>query len=186
MQFQARHFRKLHRKIAPVLFLPLLLSAVTGVLFRLGRNWWELPNEVTGWMMAIHQGEYLGSSLSPIYVLLVGLGLLGLVISGLSMLKVKHQLTQHPSKRNLRWIHHSVAAIAFLPLVVSATTGITYRLGQTWFGLPLEQTAIVLQLHQGSYLGEQLKVFYVLLVGLGLVTLLITGIQMTGIFRRST
>ena len=33
------NFRKLHRKIAPILFLPLLLSALTGISYRIGRSW---------------------------------------------------------------------------------------------------------------------------------------------------
>lgn len=74
--------------------------------------------------------------------------------------------------------------IAFLPLFVSAITGIAYRLGRAWFALSSQQASILLRIHQGSYLGN-FKAVYVLLVGLSLLALLITGIQMTGIFRKS-
>ena len=40
-----------------------------------------------------------------------------------------------------------------------------YRLGQAWFGLPPEQAALWLRIHQGAYLGPFLKPFYVLLLG---------------------
>lgn len=178
------HSRKLHRRIAPILFIPLLLSALTGIAYRLGRSWFEIPNSVANVLMAIHQGEYLGQGLVPIYVLLVGLGLLGLVVTGLSMLKLKRQLSKRPSKLHHRWVHHVMAAIAFLPLMVSATTGIAYQLGNTWFGLPSKQSALLLQIHQGSYLGPTLKPIYVLVVGLVLIAQLVTGIQMSGIFRK--
>lgn len=79
--------RKLHRKIAPILFLPLLLSALTGVSYRIGRSWFGLSNEFGNLMMTIHEGRYLGKPLVPIYVLLTGLGLIGIVITGISMLK---------------------------------------------------------------------------------------------------
>ncbi len=178
------HSRKLHRRIAPILFIPLLLSALTGIAYRLGRSWFEIPNSVANVLMAIHQGEYLGQGLVPIYVLLVGLGLLGLVVTGLSMLKLKRQLSKRPSKLHHRWVHHVMATIAFLPLMVSATTGIAYRLGNTWFDLPSKQSALLLQIHQGSYLGPTLKPIYVLVVGLVLIAQLVTGIQMSGIFRK--
>jgi uncharacterized iron-regulated membrane protein len=41
-----------------------------------------------------------------------------------------------------------------------------------------------MNLHQGSYFGAVGRPIYVLLVGLGLVILLITGIQMTPLFRK--
>jgi hypothetical protein len=32
------NLRKLHRKVAPVLFLPLFLSAITGIGYRIGKS----------------------------------------------------------------------------------------------------------------------------------------------------
>jgi hypothetical protein len=177
-------FRKLHRRIAPILFIPLLLSALTGIAYRLGRNWFDIPDNVANFFMTIHQGEYLGQELVPIYIFLVGAGLIGLIVTGLSMLKLKRQLSNRPSKLHHRWIHHVTAAIAFFPLAISATTGIAYRLGNSWFGLPPKQSALLLQIHQGSYLGPTLRLIYVLVVGLALIAQLFTGIQMSGILRR--
>jgi uncharacterized iron-regulated membrane protein len=175
--------RKLHRKTAPIVFIPLVLTAVTGVAYRLGRSWFGIPDGVAEFFMTIHEGRFLGESLVPVYVLLVGLGLLGMITTGLVMLKPKRQSSQHTPKMDLRGFHRVLAPIAFLPLIVSSLTGVAYRLGKAWFNLPSNQAAILLQIHQGSYLGSALKPLYVLLVGAGLIGLLITGIQMSGIFR---
>ncbi|MUG99735.1 PepSY domain-containing protein [Scytonema sp. UIC 10036] len=179
--------RKIHRKIAPILFLPLLASALTGIAYRVGRYWFNIPNQVANFFMVIHQGEYLGQPLVPIYVLLVGLGLIGMIVTGLSMTKLfgKNRPSPKSSKLDFRKIHRILAPITFLPLTVSALTGIMYRLGRNWFGMPNEQTALLLRIHQGTYLGPHLRVLYVILIGLGLVAMLITGINLTGIFRKS-
>ncbi len=177
-------FRKLHRRIAPILFLPLLASALTGVAYRLGRSWFGFPCSVANFFMVIHQGEYLGQPLVPIYVLLVGLGLIGLIVTGLTMIKRPGNRPQNQTKLTLEKLHQILAPIVFLPLLASAVTGITYRLGKAWFGMSNEQAAIFLRIHQGTYLGSFWRVFYVFLVGLGLVAMLFTGIKMTSIFPR--
>jgi hypothetical protein len=43
---------------------------------------------------------------------------------------------------------------------------------------------VLLSIHQGEFLGTFLMPIYVIAVGSGAVLLLITGINMTGIFRR--
>jgi hypothetical protein len=178
-------FRKLHRKLAPLLFVPLLLTTLTGIAYRIGRSWFGISNSAANFLMTIHQGEFLGTPLVPIYVLLLGLGLLGTIATGLMMIGRKRQTSKLLIKGDLRSVHRILAPIIFLPLTVSATTGIAYRLGKTWFGLSNQGTSILLRIHQGSYLGSFFKLIYVLLVGLGLVAMLITGINMTGIFKKS-
>ncbi|NEP09690.1 MAG: PepSY domain-containing protein [Symploca sp. SIO2C1] len=179
-------WRKLHRKIAPIVFLPLFLSALTGIFYRLGYSWFSLSSEQGQFLLSIHQGSYLGNQLKPIYVLLVGLGLLGMIVSGLTMTRLfgSSRPERPGSKLNWRKVHRLVAPIIFLPLAVSAVTGLLYRLGRSWFGLSYDQVGILLSIHQGSYLGNFLKPIYVLLVGLGLIGMLVTGINMTGIFRK--
>lgn len=178
------NLRKLHRQVAPIVFLPLLLSALTGIGYRIGRNWFNISDGVAEFFLTIHEGRYLGQPLVPVYVLLVGLGLVGMIVTGLVMIKRKPKISQFRSKRDKRWFHHILAVIAFLPLLVTSLTGIGYRLGKAWFGLSNQQASILLRIHQGSYLGSTFKPVYVLLVGAGLVGLLITGIQMTSIFGR--
>ncbi|HIK32686.1 MAG TPA: PepSY domain-containing protein [Oscillatoriales cyanobacterium M59_W2019_021] len=178
------NLRKLHRKLAPFLFIPLFIAALTGIAYRLGYSWFRIPDEVADFLMVLHEGRYLGEALVPVYVLLVGLGLLGTIATGLTLIRRKGKTSASPPKKDGRWFHRLLAPIAFLPLTVSALTGIAYRLGKAWFGLSNPQAAIFLRIHQGSYLGTTLKPIYVLLVGLGLIGLLMTGIQMSGIFRK--
>ncbi|MEA5579668.1 PepSY domain-containing protein [Anabaena sp. UHCC 0451] len=180
---QSREFRKLHRNIAPILFIPLLLSALTGIAYRLGRSWFGMPKDTAKIFMAIHQGTFLGKPLEPVYVSLVGLGLVGLVITGFGMIR-KSRSNKAPSQLTVRTIHGILAPIIFLPLLASAITGIAYRVGESWLGLPEEQIELLMTIHQGSYFGSFGKPIYVVLVGLGLIAMLFTGINMTGIFRK--
>jgi uncharacterized iron-regulated membrane protein len=179
------NLRKLHRKTAPILFIPLLLTALTGIGYRIGRSWLGLSDDFGDFMMLLHEGRFLGKPLVPVYVLWVGLGLLGMIISGVSLIKRRASSSSKPSQLNQRRLHQIIAPIALLPLVISAMTGIAYRVGKAWLGLSNDQAAILLRLHQGSYLGTTLRPIYVLFVGVGLIALLITGIQMTGLFRPS-
>ena len=183
---QSREFRKLHRKVAPILFIPLLLSALTGIGYRLGRSWFGISKDTGKIFMNIHQGTFLGKPLEPVYVSLVGLGLIGLVITGFSMIRKSKQSrsSKAQSKLTVRSIHSIVAPIIFLPLFASAITGIAYRVGESWLGLPEEQIELLMTIHQGSYFGSFGKPIYVLLVGLGLVAMLFTGISMTGLFHK--
>lgn len=176
------NLRKIHRKTAPILFIPLLLTALTGIGYRLGRSWFGLSDEFGDFMMWLHEGRFLGKPLVPVYVLLVGLGLLGMTISGITLIRQRKKSKFF--QLNERSLHQLLAPIAFLPFVITATTGVAYRLGKNWFGLPDELAAFLLKIHQGSYLGSTLRPFYVLLVGASLVTMLVTGIQMMAIFRK--
>ena len=86
--------------------------------------------------------------------------------------------------RKIRKLHKTIAPILFLPFLVTAITGIIYRLAQSWFGMSEDSLEILMEIHQGEYLGEQLQAIYVLLNGLGLIGMLVTGIVMTGILRK--
>jgi uncharacterized iron-regulated membrane protein len=176
-------FRKLHRKLAPIIVLPLGMSAVTGIFFRVGQSWVGLPPATARTMLSLHQGAYLGNILNAIYVLLVGLGLLGMVVTGITMLR-RRSPSSHPNL-NPRFVHRRLTLILFIPLIISALTGILYRLGTDWLGLSYQQIGFLLQIHQGSYLGSAFQVVYVLLLGMGLLAIAFTGIDMLGLFRRS-
>jgi uncharacterized iron-regulated membrane protein len=177
------NLRQLHRKSAPILFLPLLLTAITGVAYRIGHVLFDLPEGVAEFFMTLHEGRFLGQALVPFYVLLMGLGLVGMLVTGIVMV-IKRKPGKGQPKKDNRWVHRILAPIAFLPLLLSASTGIAYRLGRAWFGISNEQASVLMNLHQGSYFGSVGRAVYVLLVGLGLVILLVTGIQMTPILRK--
>lgn len=178
--------RKLHRQLAPILFFPLMLSGLTGVAYRLGNTWFGLPKAFGQAMMSLHEGRFLGKPLVPLYVLFSGLGLLLLSISGLLLIKRRLNLTStsKPTPISFRKVHFWLAPLFFLPLFVSAATGIAFRLGKAWFNLPSAQAELLLSIHQGTYFGYSLRAFYILFLGLGLIMMLVTGIEMTGLLRR--
>jgi hypothetical protein len=74
--------RKLHRTVAPIVLLPLLITMMTGVTYRLSKDWFGFSRDQVHFLMTLHEGEYLGPTLEPIYVLLNGLGLLWMLVTG--------------------------------------------------------------------------------------------------------
>ncbi|BBD54050.1 PepSY domain-containing protein [Planktothrix agardhii] len=185
--FKSHQLWKLHRKIAPIIFIPFFLTAFTGMGYRLGRTWMGMPKDQANIFLMIHQGEFLGEPLVPIYVLLVGLGLIAMLVTGVTMVRLTQKKRKNPPKDqplNNRKVHQILAPIVFLPLFISASTGILYRLGEDWFGMSSDASKLLLTIHQGSYFGSFGRSIYVALIGVGLIAMLITGINMTGIFRK--
>jgi hypothetical protein len=93
MVWQARHHMgsgpqlwKGHRYVGLVLLLPLMASAVTGILFRIGEEVFDIPYSIAKILMSIHQGSWLGPVLRPYYILLIGLGLFWLIGTGVRMI----------------------------------------------------------------------------------------------------
>ena len=71
--------------------MPIFLTTITGVAYRLGRSWFNIPKgdgTLAETLMMIHQGGFLGKQLIPFYVLLDGLGLIGLLATGLFMMGI--------------------------------------------------------------------------------------------------
>ncbi|MGL5032464.1 MAG: hypothetical protein ACRC6M_01520, partial [Microcystaceae cyanobacterium] len=114
-------FRQSHRKIALILFIPLVLSALTGVAYRIARSWFGVSDKFGDAILAFHEGEFLGKPLVPFYVLLIGLGLIALLITGFIMIKQKWARGQSilmPPKFTFRSVHGLFAPILLLPLFV--------------------------------------------------------------------
>ena len=78
--------RALHRRVAPIVVVPLLLTVTTGVGYRLARDWFGMDREAVHWLMSLHEGEWLGETLEPVVVLLNALGLLWMLITGTTLL----------------------------------------------------------------------------------------------------
>ena len=91
-----KYFRKYHRIVAPILFLPLLVTVITGVGFDLAEELFHAPDNVKETIISIHKGGYLGEKLSILYVILNGLGVVVMLITGLLML-MNFRSRQHPS-----------------------------------------------------------------------------------------
>ncbi|MEO0842853.1 MAG: PepSY domain-containing protein [Cyanobacteria bacterium J06643_5] len=81
-----QQLRKLHLTIAPVVILPLLITVSTGVVYRISKDWFGLSRDQVHFLMVLHEGEYLGKTLESVYVLLNGLGLLWMLVTGGAML----------------------------------------------------------------------------------------------------
>jgi hypothetical protein len=69
--------------------VPLTLTVATGVSYRVLRDWGGLDRDSAHILMVIHEGEWLtpwlGHDAETLYVLLNGLGLAWMLISGGSM-----------------------------------------------------------------------------------------------------
>ncbi|MBE9179141.1 peptidase [Oculatella sp. LEGE 06141] len=75
-------FRRYHRQFAIIMCLPLALTIISGITYPIFAEWFSL-SQVAGIMLNIHSGRIFG--LEAIYPILNGLGLAGLMITGLSM-----------------------------------------------------------------------------------------------------
>ncbi|MEL4896475.1 PepSY domain-containing protein [Crocosphaera sp. Alani8] len=75
-------FRKWHRNLAPIIMLPLVITVSTGVIYRLSKDWFGLSRDQVHFLMSIHEGEYLGHTLEPFYVLFNGLGVIWMLVTG--------------------------------------------------------------------------------------------------------
>lgn len=78
-----RLFRKYHRVLALILALPLLLTVLTGMAATIVGEWSLKIGLPLALLLKIHTGEIF--HLSAIYPMLTGLGLIGLLVTGLSM-----------------------------------------------------------------------------------------------------
>ena len=78
-----RAFRKYHRTLAIVLALPLFVTLLTGMAATIVSDWSIDIGIPRSLLLKIHNGEIF--NLGAIYPILNGVGLLGLIVTGLSM-----------------------------------------------------------------------------------------------------
>lgn len=85
----AIRLRRAHGALAPWVLFPLLLTVSTGVGYRVLRDWGGLGRDQAHALMVFHEGEWLRRWFGPagetVYVLLNGLGLLSMLVSGGAM-----------------------------------------------------------------------------------------------------
>lgn len=74
--------RRLHGLVAPVVLAPLLITVASGMGYRLLRDWGGLSRDQAHWLMALHEGEWLGPWAKGVYVLINGAGLLWMLTTG--------------------------------------------------------------------------------------------------------
>lgn len=169
--------RKLYCQLTPILFLPLLATALTGIIYGLSERFFKLPDTVANVLMAVHRGEFLGVKLVPIYVLLMGIGTFTICL--VILIDSRDNLISKQTKPNIVGIYRLVALILVIPLALCVETGVAYQLGRDWFGMSSQQTATFLEIHGGASLGTYLSIIYILIAGFDLVVLSIIGYKMT-------
>lgn len=167
-----RAARPIHRRLAVWLVAPLLISLTTGMIYRVGRTWFGMEKPTGQGILDFHTGMVLGETFSLLYTAFTGLGLLVLALSGARLL-----LGSRASK-GARGRHRMFAWVLLPPLIATSLTGLGYHFGGLWFGWEEGTLKLLMNIHQGSWLGPKLRALYVLLVGGGLLMLVITGVGM--------
>jgi len=143
----------------------------TGITYRVGKAWFGLSKEAGSTLLHIHTGEWMGPFGSAVWVVLVGLGLLVLSLTGL-WLVIKSRAKGQP-----RVFHRLLGVVLLLPLTATAFTGLLYHFGEE--ELPESTGDLLKDIHQGSWLGKPVTPFYVLLLGLGLLAMIVSGLKLT-------
>ncbi len=94
-------------------------------------------------VMNIHTGGWLGESVSPFYVCMVGLALLATLVSGASY------LFRRGGGGAVRKWHRVLGAVFLLPLFVTASTGLLSEASDTWLHFPESFGKLMMTLHEG-------------------------------------
>ncbi len=92
-----RLFRKYHRWLALIVLFPLSLTVVTGMLTTVSQEWPINIGLGSDFLLKLHTGEIFG--LQAIYPILNGLGVIGLLITGASMLGLFGRKTSSSSTK---------------------------------------------------------------------------------------
>ena len=91
--------RQFHKSLAPWVFLPLLISALTGLSYRISKDFLGFSRDQVHWLMSLHEGEWLGNNGELIYVILNSLGLIWMLITGFQMFAKNFSFTKKVTKR---------------------------------------------------------------------------------------
>ncbi len=95
-----RLFRKYHRWLALVILLPLTLTVITGMLTTISQEWPINIGLGANFLLKLHTGEIFG--LQAIYPILNGMGVIGLLVTGASMmglLAANQPAPNHPNPK---------------------------------------------------------------------------------------
>ena len=92
------HSRQFHKILAPWVFLPLFISAISGLLYRILKDLFGYSRDEVHWLMSLHEGEWLGDNGELIYVICNSLGLIWMLITGFQMFAKKILSTKKVTK----------------------------------------------------------------------------------------
>ena len=90
--------RQFHKFLAPWVFLPLFISSVTGLFYRVSKDLLGYSRDQVHWLMSLHEGEWLGDNGELIYVFLNSLGVLWMLITGFQMFSKTISFTKKVTK----------------------------------------------------------------------------------------
>ena len=90
--------RQFHKAFAPWVFLPLFLSGITGLFYRVSKDLLGYSRDEVHWLMSLHEGEWLGDNGELIYVILNSIGLLWMLVTGFKMFSKKFSFPKKVTK----------------------------------------------------------------------------------------
>ena len=93
-----KNSRQFHKTLAPWVFLPLFISSITGLLYRVSKDLLGYSREQVHWLMSLHEGEWLGDNGELIYVILNSLGVVWMLITGFQMFSKTISFTKKVTK----------------------------------------------------------------------------------------
>ena len=134
-----------------------------------------MSSKTGGDVLSIHSWDWMGDVPSLAIIWLIGSGLLFLCFSGLQLLWQSRKRPFHSPQKS-RVFHRLGSAILVFPLMATALTGIAHKTGEAC-GFSDETLEFLMEIHEGAWLGNALKPYYVLLLGLGMFWLVITGLK---------
>ncbi len=167
-------FRPLHRKLSLWMALPLLVSAASGVTYRVGRSWFGMSSQTGGEILSIHSWEWLGEAASMAVIWLVGCGLLFLCISAAQMIWGSRRQVLHSPQKSRLW-HRLIGILFLLPLAVTAISGVAYRTGEAC-DISEDSLDVLMSIHEGAWLGKDIRPIYTSVLGLGLALVTVSGL----------
>eukprot|EP00808_Paulinella_micropora_P023794 g64671.t1 len=177
-----------HRTLALAAFIPFTLTVLSGMTYRICRQWFHMEKKSVGWLMDIHHMSLFG--MQSIYPIFVGLLVLGLVGTGFGMKGLSNSIFcccgyvgRCPAfpKKESRSIHRFSTTIFLVPIFITGTTGLLYSLGRDSLNFQESTLRLLMWLHQGSWTGSAGA--YVLLNGLGFLVVLASGVAMSELFQ---
>jgi uncharacterized iron-regulated membrane protein len=83
MTLHQLRLRKLHRRFAPIMVFPLLLTLITGSLFQVATITGETEQFL--WLLDLHKGKFGALDLTWIYPFLNALGILMMLVTGITV-----------------------------------------------------------------------------------------------------
>lgn len=98
-------FRQIHRVLAPIMVLPILLTLITGTSYQIA----DLSGQdrAFDWLLQLHKGNFFLINLESIYVFLNALGLLFLAVTGIAMWnQVRRRPVRHDAGSEIDSSHH--------------------------------------------------------------------------------